>query len=199
MTDIKIKHINLEDCTLYSLSNTTGFKKDVVLLHGANFSAETWRQIGTLQRLIESGYRFHALDMPGFGQSPPCSLSPEDVLYTCIQKEQIDRPVLIGPSRGGKYCLKLFFSHPDQIGGLILVGTAGIKENKDRLNKINVPCLIVWGEKDDIFPLENAHFLHQQIKGSSLVILEDSPHPCYLKQIDKWHNQLIGFLDEHFT
>jgi pimeloyl-ACP methyl ester carboxylesterase len=75
------------------------------------------------------------------------------------------------------------------------VGTVGVDQLKDRIREIDVPCLLVWGDQDNVSPLDNAHFLDRKIRDSRLVILENARHPCYLDQPDKWHEELINFLE----
>ena len=40
-------------------------KVQVLLLHGAAFTSETWSKLGTLQLISSFGYRAVALDLPG--------------------------------------------------------------------------------------------------------------------------------------
>jgi pimeloyl-ACP methyl ester carboxylesterase len=164
-------------------------------LHGAKFSSETWQKIGTLDILTDAGYKVHALDMPGFGRSPQCDMQSPETLKGIIQQEELNRPVIVGPSMGGAYSLETYFTYPDLLAGLVLVGTVGVKNFQSRFKEIALPCLLVWGDKDNISPLQSAHFLEQEIQNSRLVILQGARHPCYLDDPEKWHSELLIFLE----
>jgi pimeloyl-ACP methyl ester carboxylesterase len=42
--------------------------------------------------------------------------------------------------------------------------------------QIKVPTLIIWGREDKIIPLENGERLHQAIKNSQLIVIDDCGH-----------------------
>lgn len=46
---------------------------------------------------------------------------------------------------------------------------------------IKVPTIIIWGEKDDSTPIENAHLLNRKIKNSKLVIIPGADHLLHKK------------------
>jgi len=189
------RQIKLSDCSLNCVEDTSGSRKDIVLLHGARFSAATWKKTGTLDLLREAGHRFFALDMPGFGKSAPCSASPEQLLYDFILQEKVSSPVFIGPSMGGGICLDYYFSRPETVGGLVLVGTVGIQKHRDKFRNVDVPCLLIWGENDTVSPMSGARLLQKEIPAAELVVLENASHPCYLDQPDQWHRSLTSFLN----
>lgn len=50
----------------------------------------------------------------------------------------------------------------------------------DRLNQINIPTLIIWGEKDKLTPLKDAFLMKEKIKNSKLNIIKSADHsPMY--------------------
>ena len=194
MTDIISKNIDAASCCLHCLEGGNPAGRDVILLHGMKFQAATWQELGTLDRLAAAGYHPLALDMPGFGQSPACEADQDKVLADCIVQGEMDRPVLIGPSMGGRIALEFALNHPGILGGLVLVGAVGVAENRDRLTQLNLPVLILWGSEDQISSPANGDILLENIKGAKQVIIDGAPHPCYLDQPDVWHAAVLEFL-----
>ena len=199
MTEIVEHRIPVRDSEVQCLSEGSGSKGDVVLLHGAKFSSETWRGLHTLNTLAEAGYRAHALDMPGYGSTPSSSAPADTVLCEALQHLAPEGAVLVGPSMGGRFCLDLYFSSPQWVRGLILVGTVGVGAYRERFREIAVPCLLVWGSEDTISPPDNARFLEREIPDAELLMLEGARHPCYLDRPEAWHERLLAFLRARFA
>ena len=44
------------------------------------------------------------------------------------------------------------------------------------LSRIKAPTILIWGEKDEIIPLEHAHFIQKKIKNSKLIIIPEGIH-----------------------
>ena len=199
MAEIVQGSIRSRDTELYCLQENSGSKVDLLLLHGAKFSAATWRDLGTLEMLADAGYRVCALDMPGYGNSPPSSFPADAVLQEVLQHRAPEGVVIVGPSLGGRYSLDLYFAFPRGIRGLILVGTVGVDAYRQRFREIGVPCLLVWGSEDTVSPSDNARFLEREIPDSELVMLKGARHPCYLDQPAEWHERLLDFLRARFA
>lgn len=170
--------------------------RDIVLLHGMKFKARTWQELGTLDVLAGLGRHAVALDLPGFGASPACESKPGAILADFLTQMQLTKPVFIGPSMGGRVALEFCLDHADLVGALVLVGAVGVQENRERLSKVTVPTLIVWGGADAVSPIENGRLLNGKIAGSSFFIIDGAPHPCYLDQPVIWHRELVSFLEK---
>lgn len=192
------QHKEISHCPIHLIQAAGSTGPTLVFLHGMKFNAATWRDLGTLATLVREGYGVVALDLPGFGESPACDRSPLTILKELISDLKLDRPILVGPSMGGKVALEFALVHAELVGGLILVGAVGVEERKAQLANIKVPTLVVWGSEDAISPLANAHLLAEQIPAANLVLVQGAPHPCYLDQPDIWHWEVTSFLAEHF-
>ena len=60
---------------------------------------------------------------------------------------------------------------------------------------INVPTLLVWGEKDDAVPLSDARLMERLIKDSGLVVFEGCGHFAFLEQGGRFCRILDSFFD----
>jgi len=165
----------------------------VLLLHGARFSAITWRDLGTLDLLAAAGYRAVALDLPGFGDSAPTSLAPEDFLLALLDSLG-GQPVIISPSMSGRFSLPVAIRHPDRVAGLVAVAPVGIARLRAQLGKITAPVLAIWGEHDQVVPVAMADVLVEGVPDGEKIILPDAGHPCYLDQPQRFHTALLDFL-----
>lgn len=194
MIEIKTNKISCNSCDIHFLSAGNEDNIPVVLLHGMKFQAATWQELGTLERLAESGFHAIALDMPGFGHSPACSTEQDDVLKTFLHELGLQKVILIGPSMGGRISLEFTINYPELIRALVLVGAVGVEDNKNRLSSITIPTLLVWGSEDQISPLSNCELLLSSIPSTKKIIIEGAPHPCYLDNPETWHTELINFL-----
>jgi abhydrolase domain-containing protein 14 len=194
MPSITTRQIDLDDCTVHCLETGDPAGRAVVLLHGMKFQAETWRELGTLGQLAGQGLRVLAVDLPGFGRSPAHPLPQGEVVHRLLDKLDIDRAVLVGPSMGGRVAMEYAIAHPERLAGLVLVGAVGVADNRADLGRITVPVLVVWGSEDQVAPLADSDTLLAELPQARREILAGAPHPCYLDQPERWHEVLRAFL-----
>jgi len=64
------------------------------------------------------------------------------------------------------------------------------------LPKINTKTLIIWGRRDKMVPLEDAHVLKNEIKNASLKILPKVDHSPHLQAPDELSRLAIDFLND---
>ena len=168
----------------------------VVLLHGASFSAETWREIGTMEVLARAGFLVYAVDLPGFGKSAAGHGSPRTWLRVLLDLIQIDQPVIVSPSMSGRFALPLVTEESQRIAGWVAVAPVGIANYKDQLKNITTPVLAVWGEHDRVVPLEQADLLVRSVKRGRKVVIPGGSHAPYMSDPAAFHAELLKFLAE---
>lgn len=97
----------------------------VVLLHGFPFCREVFSPV--MPALAQVG-RVVAVDLPGFGQSPPLfpGFSLADVateILGLLRALGIERAVLVGHSMGGYVALEVAAQKPQALAGLVLLAS----------------------------------------------------------------------------
>ncbi len=110
----------------------TGNGTPVLLLHGWGACKEVWQGVVSL---LQGQYRCIAIDLPGCGQSglPEEPLTVQDyaaLVLEFLQTIDVQEPLLIGHSHGGRTILELLtrqLLHPQKV---ILFGSAGIPAKK---------------------------------------------------------------------
>ena len=167
----------------------------MLLLHGARFSSDTWRKLGTIDKLTDAGYYVVALDLPGFGRSQSVDIDRNELLVTIMDALAIDKAVVVSPSMSGAFSFPLVIRATYRVFGFVPVAPGGIDANVKALRKVSVPTLVVWGENDQIIPLEKSVVLTAAMTDSRRVILRGASHPCYLDSPDEFHRELIAFTE----
>jgi pimeloyl-ACP methyl ester carboxylesterase len=166
----------------------------VLLLHGARFSSQTWRELGTLEALASRGYRAVAVDLPGYGRSTASELEPEAFLDALLEALGPQRPVVVCPSMSGAFALPLAAHHPERLAGLVAVAPVGIEQNLEALRGSSLHALLVWGENDQVVPLAAADRLAAALTDVRKVVLPGAGHACYLDAPERFHVELLDFL-----
>lgn len=101
----------------------------VVVLHGWGGRIEA---MAPVLSCLRDSFRVVALDLPGFGESPPPPQAwgtPEyaGFVRATIAALDVGRAHFVGHSFGAKVALHIAASHPDAVDKLVLVGSPGIR------------------------------------------------------------------------
>jgi len=65
---------------------------------------------------------------------------------------------------------------------LTLENSANTQIGLERLQKIRVPTLIIWGSEDKVIPIQHALIFHRQILGSQLQKITNTGHAPYVEK-----------------
>jgi pimeloyl-ACP methyl ester carboxylesterase len=67
----------------------------------------------------------------------------------------------------------------------------------ERLEKIDVPTLVIAGAADQLTPPKYAHYITKHISNARLTLLEGAGHMVMLEQPEKVAQAVQDFLDHH--
>ena len=92
----------------------------VVLLHEGIADRRMWNREFPLLARDHHVVRY---DLRGFGGSTPAASEYSAVsdLVALLDHFHLERPLIVGPSMGGRIALDLALAHPERVGGLLLI------------------------------------------------------------------------------
>ncbi len=167
-----------------------------------SFSSSNWVDLKAHEKFSSYGYGTVAVDYPGFGKSEPSAVfnpasNPDaysEFVSRIISTLGLDRVIIVGPSMGGGIALAALINNiPGIMAGILIAPAYGSIEN--RLSRIEVPVLIIWGKNDNVIPLSRGWKLHDLIAGSKLVAVENAGHAVYLDKPDRFFSIVRDFLE----
>jgi pimeloyl-ACP methyl ester carboxylesterase len=108
----------------------TGEGSPIVLMHGWGCEIKTF---ALLEAFLTTNFKVYNLDFPGFGksQSPPSPWGTADYeawFKGFLQANNIENPILIGHSFGGRIAIRT--AKTIGVKKMILIGSAGIKPTR---------------------------------------------------------------------
>jgi pimeloyl-ACP methyl ester carboxylesterase len=77
-----------------------------------------------------------------------------------------------------------------------MAGLAGLTSAvpPSELATITAPTLIIWGERDELLPLQDGYWLAAAISGSRLIVYEDTGHLVLWEQPERVATDLADFV-----
>lgn len=99
--------------------------KNIIIIHGLFGSSDNWLSIG---KILAEKYQVYLIDQRNHGKSPHGSIwnyqAMADDLQEFILTQQIEEPILLGHSMGGKTAMQFVFSYPNIASKLIVADIA---------------------------------------------------------------------------
>jgi pimeloyl-ACP methyl ester carboxylesterase len=102
-----------------------------------------------------------------------------------ITEEVLNRQYELLRTKGANWALYSTFKNAGQA-----------LEFKGKLSQIRHPTLILWGEKDQVFPPSVGKILHQEMIGSKFQVIEKSGHIPMWETPDEVNQSILSFLQE---
>ena len=119
--------VEVDGRVIHYLTGVNGLapeRRSIVFVHGAGGNGMVWQN---QRRGLDRGVNTICLDLPGHGQShgAGCTTIAEYSrwLIRFMQRLELSGPVLAGHSMGGAVVLEAAIEYPEEMDGLILVGS----------------------------------------------------------------------------
>lgn len=95
--------------------------------------------------------------------------------------------------------LDSFYGMINKEGTLDVISRLGTSEqfpDSSRISQVDIPTLIVWGDKDKIIPVEHAYKFHRDISDSKLIVYEGSGHVPMLENPDRLVVDMVALFED---
>src|SRR5918994_926877 len=187
-----------------------GSDKPVMLfVHGLSGTWQNW--LLNIPAFLDT-HRVIAPDLPGFGESPMPREKISIQGYARILDELldalgVDSAVVVGNSMGGFVAAELALSFSTRVERLVLVSAAGTRGFvpamealvsygfRDRLSRIEVPTLVVWGRNDMLVPRGDARDYVRLIGDNARrEMFEDTGHLTMVERPSRFNRMLAAFV-----
>uniref|UniRef100_A0A0P4W786 Protein ABHD14A n=1 Tax=Scylla olivacea TaxID=85551 RepID=A0A0P4W786_SCYOL len=168
----------------------------VLLLHGAAFKSANWVELNTVNLLAGMGHRVIAVDLPGYGESKQATVEDKaGYLLSLLTHLDANKPILVSPSMSGGFSIPFITQNPESLSGYVPVAPVGTKKGRAKYRELQVPTLIIYGEKDTGLGHLSRDDL-SNIPTSQAVELPGARHPAYLDQTNIFHTLLYNFIKQ---
>ena len=106
--------------------------QDLIIIHGLFGMSDNWKSLG---EQFAKYYKVHLIDLRNHGRSPHDEDFNYDVMCSDLLEYMMDhniqKPILLGHSLGGKVGMKFAFTYPKKIEKLIVADMAPRRYNTD--------------------------------------------------------------------
>ncbi|WGI22221.1 alpha/beta hydrolase [Amylibacter sp. IMCC11727] len=85
-------------------------------------------------------------------------------------------------------------AHADWLVDLLVPPKDALSTRKDEIAKLTMPTAFIWGDKDEVSPLDVGQTLNSLIAGSTLDVMPDIGHIPQIENSELFHKHLLGAL-----
>lgn len=110
------------------------------------------------------------------------AMNPTPKKAMSVFRKMVVNPIFVSPFVAEIFIRNISNAEAKNAFKLTLENSANTQIGLERLRKIRIPTLIIWGSEDKVIPVEHALIFHRQILGSQLQKIMDTGHAPYVEK-----------------